>query len=143
MRKKLHHYSQINTYQFVTFRTNASIDDFLLRIKEADLEESKKQFKIDEHLDASDKGRILNGDIIKIILKYCKELEPDFFHLICISIMPNHIHILFEQYQNMSKIMHKLKGGMAFRINKHLNLKAFSGNVTILIKQFEMKSIFN
>lgn len=123
MQKQLHHYSKIHNYQFVTFRTRASIDDFMLKLKDADLDESNKQLQVDKHLDNSNKGRLLNDEVIHIVLEYSKHLEPEFYKLICISVMPNHIHILFEQIQNLSKIMHKLKGGLAYKINKHLNLK--------------------
>lgn len=92
MKKQLFHYNQINTYQFVTFRTKASIDDFLLRMHESDLKESDKQYKIDQYLDTSDKGRLLNDSVIDCVIDYCKELSPEFFELIALSVMPNHLH---------------------------------------------------
>ncbi len=123
MINKLHHYSQINAYQFVTFRTLASVDDYLLKINESTLNESSKQLQIDNYLDKSDKGRVLNSEVIRIVLDYCKTLETEYYNLICISVMPNHIHMLFKQNQNMPKIVQKLKGGLSFLINKHLNQK--------------------
>jgi REP element-mobilizing transposase RayT len=123
MRKQLFHFSQLNSYQFVTFRTQASIDDYLLRMKDSQLEESKKQLAMDKYLDTSDKGRLLNNEVIKLVIDYCKNLEPKLYQLICLSVMPNHIHILFEQKQNMGAIMQQLKGGLAFKINQQLNLK--------------------
>lgn len=123
MKNQLYHYSQINTYQFVTFRTKSSIDDFIRRMNLSNFSNSQKQFNIDAHLDVSDKGRLLNCDIVQVIINYCKLMEPEFFRLICISVMPNHIHLMFEQKQGMGIIMQKLKGGLAFIINKHLKQK--------------------
>ena len=124
MRKKLHHYSQLNTYQFITFRTKDSMDYYLLRLKEEKQQsESQKQLKIDEYLDKSNAGCILNGSIITLIHDYVKSLEPKYYRLICISVMPNHVHVLIQQNQQLSKIMQYLKGGLAFAINKKLKTK--------------------
>jgi len=123
MRKQLFHYSQLNSYQFVTFRTQASIDDFLIRMKDSPLDESQKQLAMDKYIDTSNKGRLLNNEVIQLVIEYCKSLEPELYQLICLSVMPNHLHILFEQKQNMSTIMQQLKGGLSFKINQQLNLK--------------------
>lgn len=124
MSKKLHHYSKINTYQFITFRTKDSVDDYLLRLKdEASSSESRKQLKADEYLDRSSKGNYLNGSIINLIHDYVKNLEPKYYNLTCISIMPNHIHLLIQQNQGLAQIMQHLKGGLSFKINKQLNRK--------------------
>ena len=122
MKKQLPHYSEINAYQFVTFRTLDSVDEFLLRLKASDQEESYKQMKIDKYMDSSKIGRHLNGNIIELVIDYCKALEPEYYQLICVSVMPNHVHILFEQYKDLGVIIQKLKGGLAYKINKLLNL---------------------
>jgi len=122
MRKELFHFSQINAYQFVTFRTKASIDDFLKRMKETKLDETNKQFEMDKYLVTSDKGRLLNDGVIELIIEYCKNLDPKFYRLICLTVMPNHMHMLFEQKQNLSTIIQKVKGGLAYKINKHLSI---------------------
>ncbi len=124
MRKRLHHYSKINTYQFITFRTKNSVDDYILRLKDNDTySESQKQLKIDKHLDKSEVGRLLNEKVIDLIHDYTKSLEPKYYKLICISIMPNHIHLLIKQNQQLEQIMQKLKGGLSFQINKILERK--------------------
>jgi REP element-mobilizing transposase RayT len=123
MKKQLPHFSKIHSYQFITFRTQDSVDEFLLRLKASSQEnESIKQMKIDAYLDGSINGRYLNGEIIDVVIDHCKTLEPECYQLICLSVMPNHIHILFEQYQDLGEIVCKLKGGLAFKINKKLNL---------------------
>ena len=118
MANKLHHYSQIGTYQFVTFRTQASVDGFVKLLQNSSLDESNKQLSIDQYLDHSNSGCILNDEIIKLTKVYCQKLDPEYYRLIALSVMPNHVHILFEQLQELSAIMKKLKGGLAHSINK-------------------------
>ena len=124
MMKQLPHFSEINSYQFVTFRTRDSVDDFLSRLKASEQEgESLKQMKIDAYLDTSKNGRYLNGEIIELTINHCISLEPECYKLICLSVMPNHIHILFEQHQDLGEVICMLKGGLAYKINKKLNYK--------------------
>lgn len=42
--KHLHHYSRLNAVQFVTFRTQDSLDAYLNQLIGSDLEMSKKQW---------------------------------------------------------------------------------------------------
>lgn len=91
-RKSLHHYSELETYQFITFRTQDSIDPYLHKI--TGLSVAVKQMKIDEYCDQSSKGCYLNDEIIHLVMAYLKTLEPEFYQLCAVSIMPNHIHLL-------------------------------------------------
>lgn len=122
MRKQLPHHNQIDGCQFVTFRTHASVDEFVLLMQESGLDESNKQFGIDQYLDHSDAGRVLDARIIDLTKLYCHHLDPDYYQLIALSVMPNHVHILFEQRRDLNAIMQKLKGGLARLINKRLRL---------------------
>ena len=56
--------------------------------------------KIDEYCDQSTKGCYLNNEIIQIMVTYLKTLEPGFYQLIAVSIMPNHVHLLIQQKKN-------------------------------------------
>ena len=124
MKKTLHHYSKINTYQFITYRTNDSVDDFIYRMKNnPSISVSKMQYNIDKHLDNSIKGTHLNGQIISSLIEYCKSLEPKFYKLIALTVMPNHIHILLKQNLELGLILQKLKGGSSLFINKILHKK--------------------
>jgi putative transposase len=38
-----------------------------------------------------------------------------------LSLMPNHMHILFIQNDDLAKTIHKMKGNLAYSINKKLN----------------------
>jgi len=96
-RKALSHYSELNTYQFVTFRTQDSIDAYLLGINEMlDLSASERQMKIDKYCDLSNKGCYLTGEILTLMMNYIKKCEPEYYQLYAVSIMPNHVHLLFQ-----------------------------------------------
>ncbi|OQK16289.1 hypothetical protein AU255_14455 [Methyloprofundus sedimenti] len=60
---------------------------------------------IDSYCDQSNKGCYLNGDAINIIFSHLKQLDPEFYRLIAYSIMPNHIHLLFQKNQQLKEIM--------------------------------------
>ena len=56
-RKSLYHYSEIEAYKFITFRTQDSIDPYLQRFSNmTGISVSAKQMKIDEYCDQSSKG---------------------------------------------------------------------------------------
>ncbi|WP_051640836.1 transposase [Thiomicrorhabdus sp. Milos-T2] len=121
MRKTLVHFSELDTFQFVTFRTQASIEDYQQRLNlPSNLNTSHKQTLIDEYCDKSFLGRDLNDVILDELMLIIQALEPDFYHLIAVSIMPNHVHLLFQQKQTTAKIMQKLKGSSALMINRAL-----------------------
>jgi hypothetical protein len=47
--KSLHHYSELEAYQLITFRTQDSIDSYLQKIsKRMELSVSERQMKIDD-----------------------------------------------------------------------------------------------
>ncbi|NOQ36465.1 MAG: hypothetical protein GQ569_11335 [Methylococcaceae bacterium] len=121
--KHLHHHSELNAVQFVTFRTQDSLDDFLKKLINSNIEISKKQWQIDQYVDKSPKGAYLNADKIKLLASYLKELESEFYDLIAFSIMPNHVHLLFTQKQELSVIMQKVKGKSAIFLNEALGKK--------------------
>ncbi len=121
--KKLPHISLNNYYQFVTFRTKDSLDEFLLKISNLDINSSKKQYQIDNHLDSSHKGAYLNGEVLELFKRYILKQDKKLFDLIAFVIMPNHVHILFKETVKLNEAIRKLKGGSAFLINKRLDKK--------------------
>ena len=110
-------------YQFVTFRTRDSIDNYLKKLHDLDDSNHIKQYKIDNYLDNSKRGAFLNDEIINDIKKYFLSYNKKLYQLIALAIMPNHIHILFKQIDELSNIIRILKGGSANLINKRLNKK--------------------
>ena len=110
-------------YQFVTFRTKESIDGYIQKLYGIDYSEKIKQYKIDSYLDKSENGAFLNGQVILDIQKYFQSYDKKMYDLVSLSIMPNHIHILFKQNDDLPNIMRILKGGSAHIVNKLLDRK--------------------
>ncbi len=108
-------------YQFVTFRTKESIDSYLKKLYISTETEKLKQYKIDTYLDRSKNGAFLNGQIILDIQKYFRSYDKKMYDLIALIVMPNHIHILFKQKDELKNIMKILKGGSARIVNSLLN----------------------
>ena len=123
MNKNLPHISKYGYYQFVTFRTYDSMDAYLQKIVDSNIENSKKQYILDNYLDNSLNGRYLNHQILELSKNYILEQDKKLFELISFIIMPNHIHILFKETMELSEVMRKLKGGLSFLINKELKKK--------------------
>jgi len=125
MNKKcnLPHIDLVGYYQFVTFRTHDSIDDFLKRISEEDISSSLKQYKADEYLDRSLKGAYLDGEVLQWLKSFLLSKDEVLYNLVAFSIMPNHLHLLFKQKEEIAKTIKNIKGASAFGINKILNKK--------------------
>ena len=110
-------------YQFVTFRTKDSIDDYLKKMFFTDLDNRVKQYKIDQHLDQSTKGSCLNDKVIDEIKTYFRSYDKELFDIVAFCIMPNHVHILFKQKKPLSEVMRVIKGGSAHIANNTLERK--------------------
>ncbi len=79
----------------------------------------------DDMLDISKSNMqyILTDESIEILKQVLHELDGKVYDLICYCIMPNHFHFVFElinKETSISKIMQKIKGGSAYKINKAL-----------------------
>ncbi|MEH6453084.1 MAG: transposase [Psychromonas sp.] len=121
MHKSLPHIDYKNAIQFVTFRTQESVAYYLqLNIINTSDNTSKQQLKLDKFLDNSDAGAFLNEEVISLLISFFKAKDEVCYNLIAVSIMPNHVHLLFEQLQPLQDIMQKIKGGSAFLVNKHI-----------------------
>ncbi len=144
IQKSLHHYSKKEAYQFITFRTQDSIDPYLQKLsKMLDLSASERQMKIDKYCDQSNKGCYLNDEIINMLITYIQSLEPDFYTLLAVSIMPNHVHLLIQQKQELRIIMQKIKGSTAFQINKLLSRKGIFWEKSYFDKAVRNEKHFN
>jgi len=110
-------------YQFITFRTQDSSDQYLKKLAQQRLPNSKRQLAIDEYLDQSQSGAYLKGDIL-ISLKHFIELKDTvLYELIAFCIMPNHVHVLIKPLDSLSRVMQQLKGGSAKLINDLMGRK--------------------
>ncbi len=121
MHTNLPHFSQKSQYQFITFRTKDSTDDFIKKqLEDKKLQTKLIQYNIDKYLDKSTKGAYLNSEIINIVKKYLLSVDKNLCEVLALSIMPNHIHIILVQNDDLSKIIQYIKGGLSFLINKKL-----------------------
>ena len=107
-------------YQFVTFRTYESIDDYLKKFDLKFDEAPKRQYRIDRYLDTSPKGAYLNGEILEITKDFLIQKNGEVYELVSFCVMPNHVHILFKQKDELARTMRILKGGSARLINQKL-----------------------
>jgi REP element-mobilizing transposase RayT len=125
-RKKVYlpHVDLDGYYQFVTFRTHDSIDDFLKRISDDEsISVRLREYRIDEYLDNSSRGAYLNGQVLDYLRDFFISKDKSLYDLVAFAIMPNHVHILFKQQGSLSKTMQILKGSSSITINRLLNRK--------------------
>ena len=121
--KKLPHIDTIDAYQFVTIRTQDSLDSYLKKLESLDIPNARKQVQVDRYLDNSEKGCYFNGEVLVYFRSFLRSLDKDLYDLVAFSIMPNHLHILFCQKEPLAKTMKRVKGISASEINKMLNRK--------------------
>ena len=111
-------------YQFVTFRTHDSIDDYLKRISDdSSISVRLREYKIDEYLDNSSCGAYLNDEVLNYLRDFFISKDSNLYGLVAFAIMPNHVHLLFKQEESLSKTMQILKGSSSIAINRLLNRK--------------------
>ena len=122
-KRNLPHADLIGYYQFLTFRTHDSIDEYLTRISNENISTSLKQYKADEYLDRSLKGAYLNGKVLVHLSNFLEEKDGELYELVAFSIMPNHLHILFRQKEEIGKTVKRLKGASSVMINRMLDRK--------------------
>ena len=119
----LPHLNLIGYHQFITFRTYESLDEYIKKLSQIDISNSKKQYLIDKYLDKSAKGNYLNGDILDFMYNFLLSKDKEIYEIISFVIMSNHIHLLLKPLINLDKMMRIIKGGSAYNINKMLNSK--------------------
>jgi len=122
-KRKLPHIQIENMYNFITFRTFKSIDEYVKRVSLSNINTKIKQYKIDNYLDNSSKGCYFYNKQIDILKDILFEYDNVDYKLISFAIMPNHIHLLIQPYSKLSKIMQKIKGKSAKILNESLNIK--------------------
>jgi REP element-mobilizing transposase RayT len=121
MHSKLPHINLKGYYQFVTFRTYDSVDEFVKKLQITNEPQKILQYKMDQYLDSSQNGTYLNNEVIDIFMDIILDRDEDLYDMEILCVMPNHIHMLFKQNVDLEKIMHYIKGSSATQINRYLN----------------------
>ena len=133
----LPHYDCDKLYQFITFRLYDSIPkEVILAWKDELSITEKTKINSDDYIELQ--RRIIRfedsgygacylkqkpiADLVENALKFC---EGERYNLIEWVIMPNHVHVLIEVFenQNLSSIVHSWKSYTASKANKILNRK--------------------
>jgi len=120
MFKHLPHLDVKNHYQFITFRTYGSVDIYLKKLAQNNFPNKQKQQLIDDYLDQSTAGAVLNGEILMLLHSFIQTYNSVLYELIAFCIMPNHVHLLIKPLIDLDKLMQKLKGGSAKLINEKM-----------------------
>jgi len=110
-------------YQFITFRTQDSVDAYLKKLVKQNLPNRERQLAIDQYLDQSKSGAYLNGDVLLAFNTFIKTKDTVLYELIAFCIMPNHVHLLIKPLDKLAKVMQNLKGGSARLINEMMGRK--------------------
>jgi putative transposase len=134
----LPHIDNLNYYQFTTFRTDDSTDDFLAHLPNKKQSNQQYQLACDKYLDLSLQGSYLSGDVLRYLSTQFKNANEIDYELYAFAIMPNHVHLLLKPLLALPPLMKKLKGNSAKNIN---SLLATSGHIAIMIKLFAHKKI--
>ena len=112
------HMNEEGDYQFITFRTFDSTDEFLKKLLQQDKTNSQKQLEIDNYLDGSDTGSYLNDEVLVWMSDFLKTKDEVLYELIAFAIMPNHVHMLIKPFDKLETIMQKIKGSSAEKIDE-------------------------
>jgi REP element-mobilizing transposase RayT len=118
--RHLPHIDLKDHYQFITFRTKESLDGYMKKLYAMDLKPKHKYYLIDNYLDSSAGGRLMDTAVAEEIIGYYRAKSGTAFKLVAVCVMPNHVHVLLQQYTQLPEIVQILKGGAAHIVNKAL-----------------------
>jgi len=119
----LPHLDLIGHYQFITFRTHDSTDNFLKKLALQNKPNQKIQLEVDKYLDNSQNGAYLNGEVLITLTDFLKSKNKSIYELIAFSIMPNHVHMLIKPFKSLSSVMQIIKGSSAKALNEIMRRK--------------------
>lgn len=109
-------------YQFITFRTQDSVDSYVKKMQSQYSNAKEQQYAIDQYLDQSPNGAHLTGDVLVLLTDYLID-KGKLYEMVAFAIMPNHVHLLIKPLKELSIVMQKIKGGSARLINQQMGRK--------------------
>lgn len=80
----LPHLDLVDHFQFITFRTYDSTDNFLKKLSLQNKPNNKIQLDVDNYLDASQNGAYLNGGILIALINFLKNKDQVLYALIAL-----------------------------------------------------------
>lgn len=101
----LSHIDNLAYYQFITFRTCDSSDDFLARNADNLKNYQQYQLAVDDHLDLSSQGTYLSGSVLIYLSTQFKNSDKIDYTLVAFAIMPNHVHLLLKPLISLPLLM--------------------------------------
>ncbi len=137
--RNLPHFHPKGETYFITFRLYGTLPNHIIKELEVenikDSEKAQKNSELIEKLYSSnfekylDKAKLGNKfleipEIATIICDSMHHLDYKEYTLICYTVMPNHVHFVFDHIfegRNISDIMKSIKGYSAYKANKILN----------------------
>lgn len=118
--RHLPHIDLVGHYQFITFRTFDSVDDFVKKLSTGAQSNAKKQLAVDAYLDQSPKGAYLTGEVLDFLSAFLKSKDGVLYELVAFAMMSNHVHLLIKPMAGLSQVMQAIKGVSARTINTML-----------------------
>ncbi len=117
----LPHIDELDHYQFVTFRTQDSVDSYVKKLQQRGASSRKQQLAMDQYLDQSKKGAYLNDSILILLCDFIKAKGAEFnYELVAFCVMPNHVHLLIKPLHKLARVMQRIKGSSAKLINEEI-----------------------
>ncbi|MEE9431402.1 MAG: transposase [Melioribacteraceae bacterium] len=138
-RRNLPHFYRVNSTYFITYRLKGTIPIKVLEELKSKYSQEKvpttkeEKYRLDKlyfseydkYLDSNrDINWLTNKDITEIVQTSLHFYNKKDYDLICYTIMPNHVHLVFHLLENarpIDKIMHSIKRFSARESNKLLN----------------------
>lgn len=124
---RLPHFDASNIYQLVTYRLADSLpkqklDLLVQELKDIDTKQldTERRKRIESHLDSGYGSCILKTpEYARIIIDSWKHFDGERYRLIAWTVMPNHVHLLFQQKENhrLAAIVSSWKKFSARKIN--------------------------
>ena len=94
-KRRLPHIQIENMYNFITFRTYESIDEYIRKIYTLNIDTKIKHYQIDKYLDNSSNGCYFYSEQIEILKNILFEYDNIDYELVSFAIMPKIIFMCF------------------------------------------------
>ncbi len=139
----LPHFDTANIYQFVTYRLADSLPQIKIQHLESELKnidpkriDSERRRMIEQALDAGHGSCVLKyPECAQCVIDSWKHYDGSRYRLMAWTVMPNHVHILFQQLENyrLADIISSWKKFTARRTNALIEPGELHGSIALQI----------